>query len=188
MSVTRGAAIKQKASAVAVAMGLAGSPLPLLAEEQQRGALLQVGDRVRVKTSTSAKGATGELIGIGPDALRFRASDRSLVDVPLASVTRVERSVGRRSNAGKGALIGGAAGLATMFTLVALWSGQDCDGPCTPYAVIVGGALVGAGTVVGALGGALIKTERWEAVSPGRFGVSVVPRRRGAAFALSVRF
>jgi hypothetical protein len=189
MSMSRGATIQQRAAAVAVALGLAGSPLPLRAEEPPRGAPLQVGDRVRVETSTSAKGTTGEVIGIGPDGLRLRASDRPLpVDVPLSSVTRLERSLGKRSNAGKGALLGGLVGAAAGVALVLVARGEDCDGPCTPYAAIVGAGFVGAGTVLGAITGAAIKTERWEAASLGRIGVSAAPRPRGGAVALSVRF
>lgn len=190
MSASREATVKRKATALAVAVGLGGCPVRLLAAEAPRGAPLEVGDRVRVLTSVSANAITGEVIGIGAEGLRLRSSDRSLpFEVPLASVTRLERSLGKRSNAGKGALLGTVAGVGIGAAIATkAYGGSDCDGPCTPYAVIVAAAVTGAGALLGTIGGALIRTERWESVSPGRVAVAVVPRRRAVAVAMAVRF
>jgi hypothetical protein len=184
-------AIERGLSALAMAAAIAGSPSPLRAGEPPVSVALSAGDRIRLSTGAIAKGTTGRLVQVGPDVLRIQVDGRpDPIAVPLTAVTRLERSLGRRSSAGKGALIGTVVGTGMGAVLVALagHSDSDCDGPCTPYAIIAGSAFIGAGALVGAIGGALIKTERWEPVSLGHIGVNVLPRHRGAALALSVRF
>jgi hypothetical protein len=182
-------AVKQGISAVAMTVMIAGAAPRLGAEERPSGSGLAAGDRVRVSTSTAGKATTGRLIEMGPDFVRLQVSGRAEpVAVPLAAITRLARSLGRRSSAGQGALIGTVAGTGLAAALVMKSSDSDCDGSCAPYAAIIGSAIVGAGALVGAISGALIRTERWESAPLGRIGVSVVPRHRGAALALSVRF
>jgi hypothetical protein len=190
MSRSRGG-VKRTISAFSLGAAVAVSPLPLRAAERPAGSPLVAGDRVRLSARTIAKVTTGRLLEVGPDGLKIQLADRpDPIEVPLTSVTRLERSLGRRSSAGKGALIGTLVGAGAGAALVVAASGSDsdCDGPCAGYAAVLGAAFAGAGALVGAISGALITTERWEAVSLGHIGVSMAPRPRGAALAVSVRF
>ncbi len=117
--------------------------------------------------------------------------------VPVALVTRFEIFRGRRSQAGRGALIGAAVG-AVVGAGFGLVSGDDrpsrgclvCfDFTAEEKAVIGGVFLGGAGALVGLVSGALIRTDRWEEATLDRFRVSVSPQRDGHfALGASVRF
>jgi hypothetical protein len=176
----------------AMALALMAAPRPLRAEDQpSAGSPLKAGDRIRIWAADLSEKTVGRVVEAGPDFLRLQVKGRTgPVAVPLAAVTRLERSLGRRSSAGKGALIGTVVGtgLGAALVMASLRSDSDCDGPCTPYAIIAASAIVGAGALVGAFSGAVIKTERWESVGVGRVGVNVIPVRRGAGVAVSVRF
>src|SRR5262245_57496691 len=113
-----------------VAWTIAGS-LPLLPSTPVRAEEappVDVGARVRV---TVARGpdagertervekTVGQLIAIEADRITLAVQGRrSPVVVPLDSVLRLERSV-RPSKRGKGALVGGAIGMAVGFILIA---------------------------------------------------------------------
>jgi len=156
---------------------------------------LQAGQRVRVTAPT---------LGIRKQAATFEAlrgdtlivvAD-SIMDCPLASVTRLDVSRGRRSNALKGLGFGAAAG-AVIGAAVGAW-GAHRDTPTSEAvfcyegtaACAAGGALaVGAfGGLVGLGVGALAKTDRWEELPLDRLRVSVVPRRDGFGVGARIAF
>jgi hypothetical protein len=181
--------MRRKARAAAVAFAVVGFPLPLRAAEGSVSPL-KAGDRIRVSAPAFGKATTGRLLEVGPDVLKIQLTDRrDPVEMPRASLTSLERSLGRHSSVGKGALVGALVGAGLGIAVATKsYAGEDCDGSCTPYAVVVGAACVGAGSLLGVIGGALIKTEQWETIPARRIGLSVAPRPRGAAVALQVRF
>ncbi len=113
--------------------------------------------------------------------------------IPLASVTRLEVSRGRKSRVGRGAGIGllGGGLLGLTISSVVLARNNGCTGQgfveptrggCIALAT-VGGAVVG--TLLGLVVGAMASTDKWKAVSLLR----VAPQRDGRfGLGLSVRF
>jgi hypothetical protein len=181
--------MKRDALAIVLTLVAIGTPL-FAAEPRPASSPLKPGDRVRVWASTIPTGAVGEVVEAAPSVLIVRVPDRpDPIEVPLAAVTRLQRSLGTHRNTGKGALIGGLVGAAAGAAFVGIASGSEgCDGPCGGWALVFGAMGGGAGALVGTAVGASQKTERWEAMPVGRAGVSVVPQRNGAGLALSVRF
>jgi hypothetical protein len=125
------------------------------------------GSRVRITVDQPSKHShVGTLVSTDADSLRFTTDTGGLVAIPTGSVTRFERSRGRHSNAGRGALIGGvslgAAGLILGVGASAEsnsgW-GPDIGAEEVVLATLIMGA---AGTGIGALIGAASKGERWE--------------------------
>jgi hypothetical protein len=128
-------------------------------------AQLQAGSRIRV---TSDRGSRiGTLVSLETDSLRYATSDTGAVAaLPLASVVKLERSVGKRSNAGRGAAIGGGIGgaLGLGFGLIAS-ADEDAFYTYGPEDVAVATLFLGAvGAGVGALIGSGSKRDRWETV------------------------
>jgi hypothetical protein len=124
------------------------------------------GSRVRITVDKSSKHAqVGTLVSVDADSLRFTTDTAGLVAIPTASVTRFERSRGRRSNTGRGALIGGLSFGAAGLILGVAASGESSGwGPdIGTEAVALGTLIMGAaGAGLGALIGAASKGERWE--------------------------
>ena len=97
------------------------------------------------------------------------------ISLETASLARLEKRVARRGHAGRGALIGGGAGLVLGFFCASEEPGWLTP---TPTQCILGYGIFGAGT--GALIGALIRSDVWEPVvlplrphvAPGAPGVS----------------
>jgi MFS family permease len=108
-------------------------------------------------------------------------------ELPLASVTRLEVSRGRKSHTLIGLGIGFIGG-AAIGGLVA--TGFDEGGGDWGNYFLVGAAIGGA--AFGAIGagiGALVKSDRWEEVPLDQLRVSLVPQRDGRfALGLSVSF
>ena len=123
------------------------------------------GARVRITIDKPKRSHVGTLVSADADSLRFTTDTGGLVAIPTASVTRFERSRGRRSNAGKGALIGGlsvgAAGLIIGIGAAADNSSWGLDVGVEDVALVT--LITGAaGAGLGALIGAVSKGERWE--------------------------
>ncbi len=130
-------------------------------------------------------------------ALRADTLVLETTECPLASVTRLDVSRGRKSHALLGATIGLAAGAlgAVIYCKSAdkteFYDKGECstffgnDNLTLAFAVIYGGL----GGVAGGLVGYLIKTERWEEIPLERLRVSLAPQRDGGfALGFSVRF
>jgi hypothetical protein len=180
-----------KKTVLAIVMTLVAIGAPLFAAEQPPAhSPLKPGDRVRVRASTIPTEAVGEVVEAAPNVLTIRLPDRpDTIEVPIAAVTRLQRSLGTHKDIGKSALIGGLIGAGAGVAFVAFASGSEgCEGPCGFWALVFGAVGGGAGALVGTGVGAARKTERWERIPVGRVGLSVVPERRGGGVALSVRF
>jgi len=98
-----------------------------------------------------------------------RGAEAAPVRLPLASLTKVDISVGWRGNPGKGALVGGLVlGTVTAFGTQAVLNAAYCDlPPCrlSPF-VLLWGFLpgFGLGAAIGGAVGAALTSERWQAV------------------------
>ncbi len=174
---------------------------PSVAGLARRG-LLAPGARVRLYASQTADGRYGRFVGQivsrVPDSLTLKPEDDLPVVVPVASITRLEVSRGRRSNWAEGAGIGLLVGAATG-AIIGLASGDDPPCPrsgwfCSRWtAGTKAGALAvvfgGVGGVIGLIIGASTTTERWVEVPLDRLRVSFAPQRDGRfALGLSMRF
>ena len=95
------------------------------------------------------------------DANELVLSDTALV---LAQVTTLELSRGRKSNAGKGALIGGLVGAAAGATYGLVLCEGDCEAGSFAAAAFVGLVGAGAGALIGLVIGSVVSGEHWEEV------------------------
>ena len=152
---------------------------------------LPTGQRVRfVSAALGGRTLTGNLLAIDDETLLVKLAGRAEpLRLRRASVERFEVSRGRRSGAGKGALVGGLS-LLVVGALAHNLCGfnPDCEGPPPPTSEdtvtrLASSAAVGAG--IGALFGSAFGGERWERVP---LSVAVAPQRRGARAALTLRF
>ena len=136
-------------------------------------AQVDAGSRIRVTTPHGSH--RGRLVSLDGDSLRYTRSDTARVTaLPLASVVRLERSVGKRSAAGRGALIGGLIG-GGFGLFLGIAASTDNSGWWEVGAEDIAAvtAIVGAtGAGIGALLGAASRRDRWETVplSPGVAG------------------
>ena len=170
----------------------------VIAQEQPP---VRPGDRVRVthecrttvrqdplgKTHTRCRKDKGTLAAATADSIVLGVDERGTqLTLPVASVTRLEVSRGRKSRVALGAGIGALTGAATLAVIGA--NLNVCDGGYE-------GACAGVGAGVGAVGGALVglvigavtKTDRWEEVPLDQLRVSLAPQRDGQ-FALGLSF
>jgi len=115
----------------------------------------------------------GNLVELNRE-LMYWDSDGSSYSAPLDQIAKLELVGGEKSNAGKGAFLGGAVGLGVGAIVGLVFSGL-CDldyhdaGRHVGTTAVVGGlgAVLGAG--VGALIGTGSKSVRWEAVPPAAY-------------------
>ena len=159
-----------------IALGLSALAVgSIVAQEQPR---VQPGARVRV---TAAHLPLGRQIG----TLAHIDADTLIVDstrVAVQSVRKLEVSTARRSHwrlgAGIGFLVGASAGVIAVAS-----SGEDVF--CGELAsgaqcVLLGAGFLGAvGIPVGAIVGALVRTDRWQEVPLDRLSIRALPQRDG---------
>ncbi len=133
---------------------------------QHPAAPVDSGSRIRITVNKPSKHFfIGTLVSADADSLRF-ADSSGVSAIPIASVDRLERSRGRRSNAGRGALIGGLIGAGAGLVLGLAASAEEggwyeVGAEDVAVATVFLGAIAGS---VGALIGAASKGERWEPV------------------------
>jgi hypothetical protein len=146
-----------------------------------------LGPRVRVRVWTPLnEPQVGTLIDLRRDTLLLETEEADTVHIARAAVTRFEVSQGRRSHVGQGVLIGAVAAGATGYLL---GKGLDHTSVCTSGCEwAVAAPFAAGGAVLGALVGALARTEHWQDVSADRFRLSVAPRYRGIGLVASARF
>ena len=112
-----------------------------------------------------ASGTTvGQIVGVAGDSLSLSVKDAEPTTIAIAEVTEAWT---RKHNTGKGALIGGIAGVVIGAVLGGAASGFCETDPCDSAAstALVGGLVVGAGgAALGALIGAAIPG--WKRVLP----------------------
>ena len=166
--------------------------------ESQAPAL--VGARVRVTTAAAFAGDSlggrrivGVLTAVREGSVEILENDRGPLLVPLRSVARFEVSRGRKSRAGRGALIGALTGAAAGAVTGYLGCG-DCGEGESFFAIDAAGAaalvgFVGAvvGTPIGAVIGSLFHTDRWSRVSPPAIRLGLLRSERiGAGIGMSI--
>ena len=156
----------------------------------------QTGQRVRIVASAPGifQGvATGTLLEIGPESLTVAQAEGAILRLPLASVSRLDVSQGRRRHTKAGLLIGAAAGLAFVPLLFAakdlncgeVGNPRECTrGERQAIAVLWVGASAGSG----AFWGHLVKTERWRDAPLDHLKMTVRPERGGGRVALTLAF
>ena len=176
----------------AVTLILAVSLLVPFAGVQAQGPpSLAPGTRIRVTApGAGANKLVGTFVGARTDTLLVRTRPGwTPQSIPLASVTRLDMSRGRKSLAGAGAGIGGVIG-AVSGAVVGAASCADAFLADPAQCALAGGLVVGAGgALLGAVVGALGKTDRWEEVPLDRLRVSFAPQRDGRfGLRLSVGF
>ncbi len=180
--------------------------VPLASATAQVPPPIKVGDRVRV-TAPDLRRREGTVQLLTTDSLvlvvrgawpvQWLTTDglvvRNRLAIPLASVTRLEVSRGRKSRVGRGAGIGllggGLLGLTISSGVLPRNGGCRGAGFVEPPREVcvalgtVGGAVVG--TLLGVVVGAMASTDKWKAVPLLR----VAPQRDGRfGLGASVRF
>lgn len=157
-----------------------------------QGATVPTGTRVRVRppcgatdTGRPCRTVVGRLLAPTGDSLLIEDAHGVTRRIDLATGSRVERSAGYRRHTllglGLGTLVGLGAG-ALLYS--GCTTGGEDDGLCGFYFL----GAVPAGAVVGTVAGALIRTERWEAVPAPATTLHVWPRPGRTTVALTVPF
>ena len=126
---------------------------------------LESGSRVRVHLFQPRSKVVGNVVRVTPDTLVIVSEEDPHPEIALSTtnIRRLEVSRGQRSRTGRGALVGLLAGAVGGYVALLALCEDSCVGAVALYALIPGGALVGAG--IGAGVGSLIRTERWQPVS-----------------------
>ena len=155
----------------------------------QQPPLVETGQRVRLsydcRTRTLSTGAaqtncrrtSGTVTALRADTLILTVG-KLTASHPLSAVTRLEVSRGRKSKWLTGAAIGAPVGALAGVGILTLANGQwvcgdyEVGGLCW---VVVGAGTIGGG-LLGALVGAIAKTERWEEASLNRLRVTILPQ------------
>lgn len=144
-----------------IAVTMLASPLAAQSSSDANSAT-----RVRLTpVSSHAKKLVGDAVSIGADTIHIVLKGATdTIKVATASLRRIDEFQGRRSNFGRGALIGaitlGIAGAIITPTAIAAIG----DGPSTNQLEAVGVGFAGgalAGALVGAAIGAMTSRERW---------------------------
>ena len=150
---------------------------------------INAGDRIRVTApSVSNYAFVGTVIALPTDSLVVQGGSNTW-HLSRASVTHIDLSRGRKSNA----LLGAGIGLLVGAGVGAL-IGSGCDtelylssqGEC---AAAGAAGLGAAGALLGAVSGALIRTERWTNASLDQLGMTLTPHSDGRVdFGISLTF
>lgn len=157
---------------------------------------LQVGDRVRLRTSTGR--VTGQVFGLDETGLLIRrGGDPEPVRIPLEAVERLEVARGKKGHAIQGTVVGFVPGALALGYVMAAFACKDEPADCRGTEGWVSGAVLGGSVTagIGALIGLAIRTERWTPVATdvqGRrptVGLGFAPAPGGGlGLALSVGF
>ncbi len=130
---------------------------------------------------------SGQLEALDADTIHIRMrSNEEAFAIPTTSIARLSYRDGTRSNTLRGAgigllggaLLGGVVGSTMDFCIF------DCD-PATEVGVLVGAP---AGLLIGSVIGALIRSERWRAVSMDGNRIRVAPRLDSPGFMVTMTF
>jgi len=166
---------------------LLAAPVPALAAQDSSTA---VGQRVRIKTTTTSQWLVGTLAGADEDSLRLwlQGPDGArLVAVPRSAVMKFQVSCGEHSNAGRDAIVGGV-----IFGTLGLIAGLGCESEQNSWFTCSGSdvanltvlaAAEGAG--IGALIGAFSHSERWQNEPLTRSRVAVAPYGTGVRVSIA---
>ena len=105
----------------------------------------------------------GSLVGVTPDSIWLRVPAGTDVAIAKAAVVSVERSLGRRSNARTGGMVGAALALTVLVVGTEL-APSGTDAPVGVQILSVA-FFSGVGGGIGAVIGSAITSERWQTVS-----------------------
>lgn len=154
------------------------------ASEQDEG--IAPGTRIRLSASQlGAEPLVGTLLEIGPETLSLELpGGGGPQTIPRSAVTRLEVSRGRKSQAGRGALVGLAVGGAATMLLTFGDYSSDVHGDLNLLAI--GAGLAAGGAAIGGLIGWARKAEQWEAATLQPISVAVGPVR-GRGVRVTVR-
>jgi hypothetical protein len=150
-------------------------------------ALVAPGTSVRLTSRLVSGHISGRVLSADGESLQILPRRGGAVRVPYASLTALDVTFGSRRHVREGLLVGLLLGVLVGAT--AEVDDDLCDWDEETYcsrgealaAGVAGGGLLGAGI------GALIKTDRWQAVAIDELRVGLVPLRgRGAGLALAV--
>ncbi len=160
--------------------------VPFAGVQAQGPPSLAPGTRIRVTAlGAGANKLVGTFVGARTDTLLVRTRPGwTPQGIPLASVTRLDASRGRKSKAETGAIIGGLLLGGTVLIGIAMTPScppdKFCPGPsAADAALILTPIAVGVGAGIGAFIGSAIHGDRWEEVPLNRLRVSVMPQRDG---------
>jgi hypothetical protein len=148
-----------------------------------------VGSRVRVEAPGQFEGRmVGTVLELREGQMVLGLEGRRL-PIRREAIRRIDVSIGRQRHARTGALAGaalGAVGGAVYLSTVSSMSHMDFDERQYGLATLSGAV---GGTMLGALVGHLIESERWQPVTPVPVRVSVRPvAERGLTLGLTVEF
>jgi hypothetical protein len=134
----------------------------------QADSLLHVGGKVRYKLEApSARWRQGALAGLDGDTLRLVGKDGVAQSVATPGIRTLQVGNGRRSNAGRGATIGGITGAMFGLGLGIAAAADNCKALCPvvdvgPEEVAAVTLILGAvGTGIGALIGTASHHDHW---------------------------
>ena len=170
-------------------------------------AALTMGSRVRIRSTAVQGRLKGVVLAVDESVVTLATDGGGPVVIPLTTITALETSPGRRRNWLKGAAIGAGAGLIMGLTAEVettsycsfsaaekadykadYYFGRtrvvfDTSAYCSRAAAVRDGLITSA--IAGAGIGALIKTDRWTAVT---LSVAPLARPGQSGFGLAVRF
>jgi len=147
------------------------------------GVRLLPGTKLRLEREGLSGALVGRLLALDERAMTIGDRDWR-IDLPRDRVTRVQVATRQRDHWLAGALIGVGAGAALGATET---PGCDSDGTCYTRAENIGYAAAGAG-LIGALIGALYKTDVWSDVPLGRPAAAVRVERTRLTMAVVWRY
>lgn len=133
---------------------------------------LQPGDRIRIFYSGSFSSQITGLFQEFTDGSLRLATNKSTEVIPLAAIKRVDISVGKKTNEGKGAAIGAISG-GLAFGLLSMASDPSCgpeDDWCIDFfssgqSFAIGfGMGAAGGAFIGLIAGGLTKSDRWKRI------------------------
>ena len=135
------------------------------------------GSRVRVKTAAVPDvWQTGTLTAWRQDSLDLGIDGGWNRTIPLPDLVALEISRGSKSNAGKGALIGGIAGAAIgVASSIAIAIADPPEGAGVGEYAVYSLVVTAAGAGIGGIVGSLARSERWEDVERPEPGRAVAP-------------
>lgn len=143
-----------------------------------------VGSRVRVSApEAGTQPLIGNVVGLEPHAVLVQGEGSGTpTRVLLGPTATIEVSGGRRSKAGRGAMIGAAVGV--MPGLLMTVGDYNNDSEYSPGAVSAVGAATGA--AVGAAIGWALKSERWLPGQVPAVTAGIAPLRGGVGFSVHI--
>jgi hypothetical protein len=145
---------------------------------------LAVGARVRVTgPEVGTEPLIGTVVGLEPDAILVRGGSAGATPkrILVAPTTTFEVSGGRKSQAGRGSMLGAAVGAVPGFLMAV---GDYNTDDHNPGAVTALGAVAGA--AVGAAVGWGLKSEQWLPAGVPSVTAGIAPLRGGVGFTLRI--